>query len=79
LVANGGSNLLDEEILIQLGATTEGSSIEERQRYVDGLSTMLITKTNTDLDTIAPAIVEYRRNFIGDESRVLTHIGDVGL
>lgn len=59
----------DEKILLDLGDCTE-----RRTDFIDGLRQYLQemrARGTRDFDTIAKGILEYRRKFVGDDSRVL--------
>ena len=71
----GGRLILreDDEILIEL-AQNEGISKEEEERYGEGLrNTIMKLKEQgiRDFATVAQGIAAFRRDFLGDETRVI--------
>ncbi|MCJ1251410.1 hypothetical protein MMC30_008643 [Trapelia coarctata] len=69
--------LTDDKILVQLGSIREGDTREEQKKYVSGLKQMIYdmrSKHITDLELVVKGIAAYRSSFLGDSSRVLTHI-----
>ncbi|OLL25618.1 Protein red1 [Neolecta irregularis DAH-3] len=64
----------DYEILIELGQAVEGQTEEEQLQYRNGLRRIItqMRKTETpDVNKIAKAIVDYRRQFLGVSDRVI--------
>ncbi|KAI5291768.1 hypothetical protein KEM54_000290 [Ascosphaera aggregata] len=67
--------LSDENILLQLGHYREGRTHEDKERYVDGLKTIVTQMRESgvkDFETVAKGITAYRRRFLQDDTRVLT-------
>jgi hypothetical protein len=60
--------------LVQLGTANPGKTPDERQRWNDGLRSVLkgLRQRNIkDPDGIAMEIARYRRQFLNDDSRVV--------
>lgn len=65
----------DDYILIELGRADEFAEGEEKNKFIGGLRDLLSafrTEKVRDYDKIGYGIIEYRRKFIGDKSRVLS-------
>ncbi|EJT70712.1 hypothetical protein GGTG_11735 [Gaeumannomyces tritici R3-111a-1] len=65
----------DDYILIELGRADEFAEGEEKNKFIGGLRDLLLafrTEKVRDYDKIGYGIIEYRRKFIGDKSRVLS-------
>nr|POF06928.1 protein red1 [Quercus suber] len=66
--------LNDNELLMSLGMTRPPvNSDEEKQKWKDGLGTLIkqlrLSKQGSDVNVIAAHICDYRRKFIGDDSK----------
>ena len=64
-------------ILGQLESIREGTTHEEQKNYVSGLEKIIYgmrSKHITDFERVAKEIATYRSSFLGDSSRVLTHL-----
>ncbi|MCJ1473992.1 hypothetical protein MMC13_002648 [Lambiella insularis] len=71
----GPLTIADDMILVQLGSIHEGSTLEEKNAYVNGLKKIISdmrSRRVTDFNTVAQEITAYRASFLGDSSRVLT-------
>ncbi|TLD22195.1 hypothetical protein PspLS_08198 [Pyricularia sp. CBS 133598] len=69
----------DDQILMELGQADDFADGEEKSRFITGLRDLLAdcrAQKVRDMDEIGRAIIEYRRKFIGDQSRVLTSLQD---
>ncbi|TLD07706.1 hypothetical protein PgNI_10292 [Pyricularia grisea] len=67
----------DDQILMELGQADDFADGEEKSRFITGLRDLLAdcrAQKVRDMDEIGRAIIEYRRKFIGDQSRVLTSL-----
>lgn len=67
----------DNAILVQLGShsANPGQTDEEREQYSNGLMRLirrLKTDDITDIEEIANRITQYRREFIGDVSKIFS-------
>ncbi|MCJ1401999.1 hypothetical protein MMC11_005218 [Xylographa trunciseda] len=65
----------NDMILVQLGSIHEGSNLEEKNAYVNGLKQIIHdmrSRRVTDFNTVAREITAYRASFLGDNSRILT-------
>lgn len=74
LLTTGLSDLADDMILVQMGATNPGRSSEEKSKWNAGLRTLLMqlgAAGTRDASTMAAAIAEYRRTFLADPTKVL--------
>ncbi len=74
-----GCRLLDDQILIELGRSDSFDG-DDKADFVQGLREVLHRFRNEkvrDFDTIAQGIIAYRREFLGDESKILTHLEGV--
>ncbi|TPX10602.1 uncharacterized protein E0L32_008488 [Thyridium curvatum] len=73
--------LKDDQILVELGKSDDFSG-EQKVRFVQGLREVLQqfrAGKVRDFDAIAHGIIEYRRRFIGDNTRVLSQLEGVSL
>nr|POF17956.1 hypothetical protein CFP56_13367 [Quercus suber] len=75
----GATALNDNELLMSLGMTRPPvNNDEEKQRWKDGLGTLIkqlrLSKMGSDVNVIAAHICDYRRKFIGDDSKII-HLG----
>ncbi|EPE08127.1 hypothetical protein F503_00910 [Ophiostoma piceae UAMH 11346] len=71
----------DDQILVELGRSDEYTG-EQQARFVDGLKTVLRKVREDqvrDFDTIADAIIEFRRTFLADETRILANLEGTSL
>jgi len=67
--------IVDDEILVDLGSVIEGNTEEERATYRAGLRDVITGMRQakvSDFEQVASAIIDYRRRFLKDETRVLT-------
>lgn len=72
-VANN-CRILDDEILVELASVVEGSTEEERNNYNRGLRQTIASMREQgikDFETVVTGIASYRRQFLGDDTRVL--------
>lgn len=63
----------DSEIILELGSSDEFSG-EKKKEFNNGLREVVASFQKTkvrDFPTIAGAIVDFRRRFLGDDSKVL--------
>lgn len=70
------SNFADNELLQALGTESiPAYTVEEKQKWRDGLSEVIQELRNTDMGqdaiAIASRIAEYRRQFVGDPTKIL--------
>ena len=68
------SNVTDDMILVQLGTANPGHTEEDRTRWVHGLRDLLkrMREANTtNPNTVVLEIAKYRREFLGDPSKIL--------
>lgn len=68
------NELTGDKILIQLGSQREGQTPEEKERYTEGLKEVINESQRNGVNefgAVAKAIVDYRRRFLADPSRVL--------
>jgi len=71
----------DDQILVDLGRSDDFTG-EQKARFVQGLKGELQKFRNEkvrDFNTIAFGIIDYRRRFLGDGSKVLSHLEGVSL
>ncbi|KAK5006974.1 hypothetical protein LTR28_005826 [Elasticomyces elasticus] len=64
----------DDKMLVQMGSSNPGRDSEEKQKWTTGLKEVvkqLRAQNLKDPEIVAQRIVEYRRNFLQDPSRVL--------
>ena len=69
----GKMSLSDDSILRDL-ARLDGASAEDQDKFLTGLKMLIIdlrTRNVASMSDIATSIAEYRKRFLGDESRVL--------
>ncbi|KAF2398067.1 hypothetical protein EJ06DRAFT_454975, partial [Trichodelitschia bisporula] len=67
-------SLSDDQILVQLGLPIPGLSDDDRRRWtveLKGLIDQLRTQDVRDTEYVAAKITQFRRDFLGDQSRVL--------
>ncbi|KAK4956973.1 hypothetical protein LTR28_005771 [Elasticomyces elasticus] len=65
---------LHDKMLVQMGSSNPGRDSEEKQKWTTGLKEVvkqLRAQNLKDPEIVAQRIVEYRRNFLQDPSRVL--------
>ncbi|KAF1816674.1 hypothetical protein P152DRAFT_388404 [Eremomyces bilateralis CBS 781.70] len=66
--------LSDDMILVQLGTKNPGQTEDERKKWTEGLKEVvkvLRQRGVNDPELVAKEIANYRRRFLGDETRVL--------
>lgn len=66
----------DDQILVELGRSDDYIG-DQKSQFVDGLKDLLKTfrdNQERDFDKIANGIIDFRRSFLGDDSRVLSHL-----
>ncbi|KAL1895056.1 hypothetical protein Sste5346_005478 [Sporothrix stenoceras] len=66
----------DDQILVELGRSDDYTG-DQKSRFVDGLKDLLKKfrdNQERDFDRIAEGIIDFRRSFLGDDSRVLAHL-----
>ncbi|KAK4982580.1 hypothetical protein LTR50_007679 [Elasticomyces elasticus] len=66
--------ITDDKMLVQMGSSNPGRDSEEKQKWTTGLKEVvkqLRAQNLKDPEIVAQRIVEYRRNFLQDPSRVL--------
>ncbi|ERT00287.1 hypothetical protein HMPREF1624_03658 [Sporothrix schenckii ATCC 58251] len=66
----------DDQILVELGRSDDYTG-DQKARFVDGLKNLLKKFRDDherDFDKIAEGIIDFRRRFLGDDSRVLAHL-----
>jgi hypothetical protein len=64
----------DNELIVQLGTESPGDTAADRASWKESLRVMIGQLRSQDIQNpqdIASKIVEFRRDFIGDPSRVL--------
>lgn len=69
-----GMGITGEMLLVQLGTANPGKTQEEKQRWNDGLRSVLKDlrqKNIKDPNGIAREIAKYRRQFLDDDTRVV--------
>ena len=62
-------------VLVQMGSEHEGNTQAEKDSYVSGLKQVIQDMRGRkvkDFNTVASEITAYRRDFLGDPSRILT-------
>lgn len=70
---------LDDQILVELGRSDDYTG-DQKARFVDGLKDLLKRcrdNQERDFDKIAEAIIDFRRTFLADNTRVLAHLEGV--
>lgn len=68
------TNVADDLILVQLGTKNPGQTEDERKKWTEGLKEVvkvLRQRGVNDPELVAKEIANYRRQFLGDETRVL--------
>ena len=71
----GPLTILDDLILVQLGAAPKGLSYEDQEAYSRGLREVIrdIRARNVkDFNTVAAEITAFRTKFLGDSTKVLS-------
>ncbi|EFX01889.1 hypothetical protein CMQ_4960 [Grosmannia clavigera kw1407] len=69
----------DDQILVELGRSDDFTG-EQKAKFVTGLRDVLKRFRDAkvrDFDTIAYEIIGFRRQFLGDDSKVVSHLEDV--
>ena len=67
---------LEDRILLDL-ASTEGATEEEKLDYKQRLHSEIVHLTQNgiqDFETVAAKIVEFRRNYLADQTRIIRNI-----
>lgn len=70
---------LDDQILVELGRSDDFTG-DQKAKFVTGLRDVLKRFRDAkvrDFDTIAYEIISFRRQFLGDASKVVSHLEDV--
>ncbi|OAA62463.1 hypothetical protein SPI_04003 [Niveomyces insectorum RCEF 264] len=71
--------LQDDQILVELGRSDDFTG-DKKSQFVNGLKDVLKGVRNAkvrDFDTIANEIINFRRVFLGDDSKILSHLEGV--
>ncbi|CAK7209004.1 hypothetical protein SBRCBS47491_000289 [Sporothrix bragantina] len=69
----------DDQILVELGRADDYTG-EQKSRFVDGLTSLLKKirdDKERDFDKIAESIIDFRRRFLGDDTRIISHLEGV--
>ncbi|KAI5791883.1 hypothetical protein EDC01DRAFT_656420 [Geopyxis carbonaria] len=64
----------DDQILVEMANTSEGTTPEETSSYSAGLRNTIVQMKQQgimDFDTVVKGIARYRREFLGDETRII--------
>ncbi|CAK7232253.1 hypothetical protein SCUCBS95973_008199 [Sporothrix curviconia] len=69
----------DDQILVELGRADDYTG-EQKARFVDGLTSLLKKirdDKERDFNKIAESILDFRRTFLGDDTRIVSHLEGV--
>ncbi|CAK7273248.1 hypothetical protein SEPCBS119000_005555 [Sporothrix epigloea] len=71
----------DDQILVELGRADDYTG-EQKSRFVDGLTSLLKKirdEKERDFVKIAQSIIDFRRAFLGDDTRIVSHLEGVAV